>query len=174
MPTLQSKFRPRRIALSLVAFALAQLSTPAAAGIEVQVHGIEEPMLANVLAYLSFERYQNSNPLSREFIERLQERTEREVRLAMRPFGYYEPVVTSRVDPLGGEQNYRVTVNVTPGMPVTINKVDVKVTGPGATDKRFTDITGDLPVRANQRLNHAQYEELKGKLLRTAATFGYL
>ena len=74
----------------------------------------------------------------------------------------------------GGEQNYSVTINITPGKPVIVDKVDVKVTGPGAADKVFTNITGDLPIQTGDRLNHSNYDALKGGLLRAAATYGYL
>ncbi len=57
---------------------------------------------------------------------------------------------------------------------MVVDKVDVKVTGPGATEKVFTDITNDLPVQAGDTLNHSNYDSLKGSLLRTAATYGYL
>jgi translocation and assembly module TamA len=67
-----------------------------------------------------------------------------------------------------------VTITVTPGEPIVVDKVDVKVTGPGANDPVFTSITNDLPIQENDRLNHASYESLKGGLLRAAATFGYL
>ena len=143
---------------------------------QIEVRGVGEDIRANVLAYLSFERYKNSDDLSPEFVERLQERSEREVRGALRPFGFYEPAVTSEVkrEGNGGEQNYRVIINITPGKPVVVEKVDVKVTGPGASDKVFTDITGDLPIQTGDRLNHSNYEALKGGLLRAAATNGYL
>jgi translocation and assembly module TamA len=48
------------------------------------------------------------------------------------------------------------------------------VTGPGAREKMFTDITGDLPIQGGDNLNHSNYEALKGGLLRAAATNGYL
>lgn len=174
MPTSQIKLRPRLPVLVL--FALAQLATPAMADIEVEVHGVDGQMLANVLAYLSFERYKNSDNLSRDFVERLQERSEREVRSALRPFGFYEPAVTSQVahQSEGGDQKYVVTINIVTGKPVLVDKVDVVVTGPGATDPRFEAITNSLKIRNGNRLNHADYEELKGRLLRTAATYGYL
>jgi translocation and assembly module TamA len=38
----------------------------------------------------------------------------------------------------------------------------------------FTDITTDLPVQPGDTLNHANYDMLKGSLIRTAATYGYL
>jgi translocation and assembly module TamA len=176
MPTLQIKFRPRLAAISLLALALAQLAAPANADVQIEVRGVGEKIRANVLAYLSFERYKNSDDLSPEVVERLLERSEREVRGALRPFGYYEPTVTLDVKPegSGGEQNYRVVVNITPGKPVQVEKVDVKVTGPGARDKVFTDITGDMPIQTGDTLDHSNYEALKGGLLRAAATNGYL
>jgi translocation and assembly module TamA len=176
MPTLQIKLCPRPGRILLLALALAQLAAPANADVQVEVRGVGEDIRANVLAYLSFERYKNSDDLSPEFVERLQERSEREVRGALRPFGFYEPVITSEVkrEGSGAEQNYRVVINIKPGEPVVVDKVDVKVTGPGARERVFTDITGDLPIQTGDSLNHSNYEALKGGLLRAAATNGYL
>jgi translocation and assembly module TamA len=172
MSTLHNNHRTRLPAFTLI---LALLTGPALAGVEVEVRGVEEQIRNNVLAYISFERYKNSDDLSPEFVERLQERSEREVSLALRPFGYYEPKVTTEVRREGGsEQNYRVTITIVPGEPVIVEKVDVKVTGPGSTDRHFTDITNDLPIQPGDRLNHSNYESLKGGLLRAAATYGYL
>jgi len=176
MPTLQIKLCPRLAAIPLLALALAQFAAPVNANVQVEIRGVGENIRANVLAYLSFERYKNSDDLSPEFVERLQERTEREVRGALRPFGFYEPVVTSEVkrEGGGGDQNYRVIINITPGKPVQVGKVDVNVTGPGAREKVFTDITGDMPIQTGDTLDHSNYEALKGGLLRAAATNGYL
>jgi translocation and assembly module TamA len=175
MPTSQPKSRLRPFSRLLLAIGLAQLAAAASASIEVEVNGLEEAMRDNVLVYLSFERYKNSDDLTKEFVERLQERAEREVGDALRPFGYYEPQVTSRVrEEKGDPTRYFVTIDVVPGTPVVVDEVNVSVTGPGATDQRFLDITSSLAIRNGSRLNHAQYEELKGRLLRTAATFGYL
>jgi translocation and assembly module TamA len=176
MPTLQITLSPRLVLVTLFTLGAALSAGPVKAGVEVEVRGVGDDIRNNVLAYLSFERYKNSDDLSLEFVERLQERCEREVRGAMRPFGFYEPTVTSEVKPegSGSDQNYRVVINITPGKPVIVEKVDVKVTGPGADDKVFTNITGDLPIQTGDRLNHANYDALKGGLLRAAATYGYL
>jgi translocation and assembly module TamA len=175
MSTLQKNHRARLPALTFLTL-VALFAASANGGVQVEVRGIEENIRANVLAYLSFERYKNSDDLSPEFVERLQERSEREVRLAMRPFGYYEPAVTSEVrrEGSGSEQNYRVTITVVPGKPVVVKNVSVKVTGPGADDPVFTSITRDLPIQSGDNLNHSSYESLKGALLRAAATYGYL
>jgi len=176
MSTLHNSHRTRLPAITLLTLVVAHFAAPAFGGIEVEVRGVGEDIRANILAYLSFERYKTSDDLSPEFVERLQERSEREVRAAIRPFGFYEPTVTSEVQRQGisGEQNYRVVINVTPGKPVIVDKVEVKVTGPGANDPVFTSITNDLPIQSGDRLSHTNYETLKGGLLRAAATYGYL
>jgi translocation and assembly module TamA len=176
MPILQYHYRPRRLAATLLALLLASSAGPAAAEITVEVNGVADDVRNNILAYLSFERYKKSETLTPEIVERLQERCEREVRAAMRPFGYYEPKITSEVkrSTRGSETDYEVVIDVVPGEGVVIDKVEVNVTGPGATDKLFSDITKDMPVRVGERLNHSNYELLKGSLLRTAATYGFL
>ena len=143
-----------------------------AAGVNVEVRGVNELMRANVLAYLSFERYRKGGAdLNADTVERLHERVEREVQAALRPFGYYEPKVDSTVTDLGHD-DWRVVVNITPGPPVLIEHIDVHVDGPGETDPLFTRILSHLP-RAGDRLNHADYEAIKTDLQRTAATYGY-
>jgi len=177
MPTLQINFCPRPIFVTLLTLVMALSASSANAGLQIEVRGVGEAIRTNVLAYLSLERYKNSDDLSPDFVERLQERSEREVRGALRPFGYYEPTITSEVkkpESSGGDQNYRIVISITPGKPVVVDKVDVTVTGPGATEKVFTDITNDLPVQTGDTLNHSNYDALKGALLRTAATYGYL
>jgi len=175
MSTLHHNPRTRFTALTLISLVVAQLAAPAFGKIEVEVRGVGEDIRANVLAYLSFERYKESDDLSPEFVERLQERAEREVRAAMRPFGYYEPKVKSDVKRNGSsEQNYQVTLTIDPGQPVVVDAVEVKITGPGATDPVFTRITNDLPIQKDDRLSHASYESLKGGLIRAAVTYGYM
>lgn len=176
MPTLQLKHRTRFPALPLLAVCAAFFVPLARAGIEVEVHGVADDVRANVLAHLSLERHKDSDDLSPEFVERLQERIEREVRTAVRPFGFYEPAVSSVVkhEDTRGEQNYHVTITIIPGKPVVVEKVDVQVTGPGASDPIFTVITNDLPIQAGERLDHAKYESLKGALLRAATNYGFL
>jgi translocation and assembly module TamA len=143
-----------------------------AAGVKVEVLGVDELVRTNVLAYLSFERYRKGGAeLNADTVERLHERVEREVQAALRPFGYYEPKVDSTVTDLGHD-DWRVVVNITPGTPVLIEHIDVRIDGPGEKDPLFTRILGRLP-HVGDRLNHADYEAIKIDLQRTASTYGY-
>src|SRR6201994_197223 len=142
------------------------------ANVSVEVHGVEDSLRTNVLAYLSFERYKKSTDLSADTIERLHDRVEREVQSALRPYGYYDPQVHSEVNNVG-RGDWKVTVNIDPGPPVLVDKIEVQVHGPGANDALFTRITDNLPIHRGARLNHPAYDSLKGELQRTAATYGY-
>ncbi|MEJ1966286.1 MAG: BamA/TamA family outer membrane protein [Gammaproteobacteria bacterium] len=158
------------LSLSLV-FALC--ASIARANVEIEVKGVDDAERRNVLAYLSFDRYRKSEALSRDTLERLHNRVEREVAAALKPFGYYEPKTTSDLEDLGNG-NWRVNVNIDPGQPLLMDRVDVRVTGPGANDVLFTRILAHLPLRPGQRLDHSAYEKIKGDLQRTAANYGYL
>lgn len=145
----------------------------ARANVTVEIRGVDDDVRANVLVYLSFERYKKTTDLSADTIERLHDRVEREVQSALRPFGYYEPKVHSEL--LNeGKGDWRVNVDIEPGPPVLMDFIDVKVHGMGERDALFTKITDNLPLHRGDRLNHATYESLKGDLQRTAATYGYL
>src|SRR5579871_624977 len=145
----------------------------ARANVTVEVHGVENELKTNVLAYLSFERYKKSNDLSADTIERLHDRAEREVQSALRPFGYYEPKVHADIVN-SGKGDWKVTLDIDPGEPVLIDQVEVHVHGPGEKDELFLRLTDAPPIHHGDRLNHATYDNLKGDLQRTAATYGYL
>jgi translocation and assembly module TamA len=145
----------------------------ARANIDVDIHGVDDPLRMNVLAYLSFERYKKRTDLSADIIERLHNRVEREVESALKPFGYYEPKVDSEVKDLG-HGDWQITIEIDPGTPVLLDKIDVRVNGPGATDPLFERITSKPTLHPGDRLNHATYDALKSDLQRTAATYGYL
>jgi translocation and assembly module TamA len=171
-PLPQARRRHRRapvVALCLLACPLAH-----AAGVRVEIRGVDEELRANVLAYLSFERYKKGGAdLNADTIERLHNRVEREVQSALRPFGYYEPQVESSVSDLGHGE-WRVTININPGKPVLVAHIDVRVDGSGENDPLFQRILRRLPLHDGDRLNHTAYESIKTDLQRTAATYGYL
>src|SRR5213080_4941462 len=94
------------VAVCLIAGQLAH-----AAGVKVEIRGVDEELRANVLAYLSFERYRKGGAdLNADTVERLHNRAEREVQAALKPFGYYEPQVESTITDLG-HNDWRVNIS---------------------------------------------------------------
>jgi translocation and assembly module TamA len=156
-----------------VALAWVAAAPPARADIAIAVEGVDAEMRRNVLAFLSLERYKDRDDLDEALMERLQERAVRETESALRPFGYYEPKVESRVTRTGSTA-WKAEVRIVPGPPVIMENVTVTVTGPGAENPSLREIATRLPLRQGDRLNHAAYDTIKGNLQRTAATLGYL
>ncbi len=110
-PRARRHSRASIVALCLLACPLAR------ATIEVEIEGVDDQLRANVLSYLSFERYKRSSTdLTADTVERLHNRVEREVQSALKPFGYYEPEVHSDVTDLGNG-DWRVA-DISAGGPV--------------------------------------------------------
>src|SRR3974390_2621405 len=169
LPRGRSLRRAPALLLCLLAGPLAQ-----AASVTVDVRGVEDEVRDNVLAFLSFERFRRGGvDLNADTVERLDNRVEREVDAALRPFGYYEAKVGSTVTDQG-HGDWRVLININPGRPVLLDNVDVRVDGPGESDPLFRRILNNLPLHSGARLSHAAYDAVKADLQRTAATYGYL
>jgi translocation and assembly module TamA len=168
--------RGRRLLRRAPGLLLCLLAGPLAhaASVTVDVRGVSNEVRDNVLAFLSFERFRRGGmDLNADTVERLHNRVEREVDAALRPFGYYEPKVESTVTQQG-RGDWRVVIDITPGTPVLLDRVDVRVEGPGESDPLFRRILDNLPLHRGDRLSHAAYDAVKADLQRTAATFGYL
>lgn len=162
-----------RLLATLLVMLCALVPVQVRADITIEVDGVDAEIRRNVLVFLSLERYKERDDLPEATLERLQERVDREVRSALRPFGYYEPHVrTDMQRRASGDATVRITID--PGEPVRVESVDVDVSGPGSGDPLFTAITDHLPIARGDRLNHAAYEKLKGDLQRTASTYGFL
>lgn len=166
--------RVRFTKLRFLGLALAVLWGPAAhATIDLEVTGVEGALRRNVLAFLSLERYKARNDLDQALIERLQERAEREAAAALRPFGYYEAKVSSRIEQTG-EGRWRARLEIDPGAAVTLETVEVSVDGPGREHPAFRELLALAPLRAGARLDHGSYDTLKSDLRRIAATYGFV
>ncbi|HEX3836001.1 MAG TPA: BamA/TamA family outer membrane protein [Steroidobacteraceae bacterium] len=148
----------------------------ATAAVDLTVRGVNDPLRSNVLAYLSLARYKDRD-LDATMVQRLRERIEREVREALRPFGYYAPIVSSdvtRKEQGKDKNNWRVEVHIDPGLPVLMTAVSIRVSGEGSTDPRFIRIIKEAALHVGDQLDHAAYDHIKSELQDTAGTYGYL
>lgn len=160
-----------RMRISIAVMCLAVFGL-ARADVEIEIRGVEEDLRENVLAYLSLARYEHRD-LDADTIERLHNRIERETKSALRPFGYYDPVIKSEII-RRDKNNWRTIIDITPGEPVLMESVAVRIQGEGSNDPLFQRIVDRPSLRSGDRLSHAAYERVKGDLQRTAATYGYL
>ena len=162
----------------LAALCLAFLAAPQAHAkdekprIEAEFVGVEGPLLENVRALSSLHRLAASKDLDAEMVGRLAQRAPNEARTALRPFGYYEPDVTTELTESG--DGWHVKVTIKPGTPVTLVEQQVSITGNGKDEAFLRDVIARSALRTGEQLNHVAYDQLKGDLLRSALAHGYL
>lgn len=144
----------------------------AADRIEVEVVGVEDPLLANVLALSSLQRLARSATLDEAMVERLAQRAAGEARTALRPFGYYEPEVETALTRT--PEGWHARVVIEPGRPVMLVEQQLEITGPGSDEPFLRQVLRQSSLRDGERLSHPAYDGLKGELLRAAAGNGYL
>jgi translocation and assembly module TamA len=157
---------------ALATAALCTLALQARADIRVDVEGVDGAIRENVLAYLSLQRYATLENLDPDLVARLVQRAEGEVTDALRPFGYYEPKV--KTDLSGDAKRWFARIVVTPGEPVLLADVDLRIDGDGRDEPFLREVLDNERLEPGQPLNHGTYEQVKGELQRRAAANGYL
>jgi translocation and assembly module TamA len=140
--------------------------------IEIRIEGVTSTIAGNVRSYLTLSRYAQRDDLTDAQVRRLADRAVDEAADALRPYGFYAPIIrsrTSRDDP-----QWIVRIKIDTGPPVRLRTVDVQVLGPGAKDAELAEVRRETAVKTGARLDHTAYETLKATLMRTARNRGYL
>jgi translocation and assembly module TamA len=140
--------------------------------IEVTFAGVEGALLENVRALSSLHRMASAPELDADMVGRLVQRAPSEAATALRPYGYYEPKVTTDFAPAG--DGWRVSVRIEPGVPVMLVEQKVEVTGPGRDERFIRNALARNTLKTGERLSHPAYEQQTGELLRAALGNGYL
>jgi translocation and assembly module TamA len=138
---------PRR--LSLLLLPALMLASPAHAGVQLAVDGVDDPLKSAVVAAAELSQYAKRE-VSDAQIRRLYERAPEQVKTALQPYGYYDATVTGDLQQIG--KDWRVTLHVKPGEPVKVTAVDVQL------DKAAEALA---PIRRARRA----IERMKGKTL---------
>jgi translocation and assembly module TamA len=84
--------------------------------IRIEVDGVEREVADNIRAFLTLTRYLDREDVTDAQVRRLADRAVDEAADAMRPFGYYEPVIRSRTS--RDDTRWIVRLRVKPGEPV--------------------------------------------------------
>ena len=164
---------PRAATVALVLATLGWLPAAGAAEkLDVEFTGVEGTLLENVQALSSLQRLSRSDELDEEMIARLAQRAPAEARTALRPYGYYDPEVSTELALVAGVWHARVAIR--PGEPVILVDQRVEISGSGRDQPFLRQVLQTSPLRTGARLSHLDYDRLKGELLRAAAANGYL
>ncbi|MDG4594467.1 MAG: autotransporter assembly complex protein TamA [Candidatus Contendobacter sp.] len=137
----------------------------------VTVEGVDGPLRDNVLVLLELNRFADQTAPEETRLRWLHGRAEAQIREALQPFGFYEPVIESSLSRiLGGWQaRYRIQ----PGRPLRIATLDVRILGEGQHDPAFQQAVANIPLAQGQVLDQPRYEQFKQGLERLATERGY-
>lgn len=141
--------------------------------LEVVISGVEDPMLSNVRAFVSPFRFAGTGRLTPRRLEQMRLDSEKNARLALRPFGFYHANVTSTVSKTG-DRAWRMDVRIQPGPPLMITQSSVELSGPGAGLAELRKWRADWPLTTGRRLVQPTWEDQKQSALQIAADNGYL
>ncbi len=147
-------------------------SAEASGQIHITVEGVEEELKKNVLAYLSIERQKDYPDLTASIVRKLHEKAPEECRLALQPFGYYNPLIHAELTRDGAV--WRALYRIEAGSPVLIDTLDLAITGEGSEQKRFSSLKEKIALKTGDVLVHTNYTEAKRMLLDTAIRYGYI
>lgn len=161
---------------ALLAFALSGLAASALAAepVEVVVSGLEDEALENVEAALALPPgLVRDGEVNRPWLDLFAGEAEKRVREALEPFGYYDPKIAVSLVNVSPRE-YRLAVNVEPGIPVKIAGITIRVRGPGAENEAIKEEAGYFTLGEGDVLLHKDYETGKGIILAKALEQGYI
>ena len=154
-------------------FILAQPATaPASVHLEVTVTGVSDPLYRNVLARLTILLQKDNERLQDSAVRRLHRQADEDIRSALAPFGYYNPIIKGSLNKKDGVWQAQYTVDQ--GPPVVLEKIDLQLAGAGVNNAPLIAALADFPLKKGDVLHQELYEQGKKKLANLAFKEGFL
>ena len=144
-----------------------------AAEVLYEVSGVDEILAANVRNHV--QAFQVGRPSSVEGRdgERIVSDAVNKAYAALRPYGYYAPVITAHIRDATAESPV-VAIEIDPGPPVLIDRVEIELLGDGATHRALVEWKNSWPLTSGQVLDQIAWEERKSYAIEEAEKIGYL
>ena len=137
--------------------------------LSVKISGLERAQEANVRAFLSIEQERTHAGLTASRVRLLHERAEEEIRQALQPYGYFEPLIEPQ---LSEYEDYTEAVyDIDPGPQTVLETVDFRVSGEGGNER---PLSAPFPLAEGDGLDLVVYEQAKASRLSRALELGYL
>lgn len=142
--------------------------------LEVEIKGISGPLLDNARAYLSLEQQKNLDTLSAIRIKRLFKSAPKELSRALQTFGFYHAQIQTELrEPDGQNKTWQAIFTVKPGKPVTLQIVEINLSGAGKDDAAFQQLLQQQAPKIGEVFRHKPYDLLKKNLQDLAEERGY-
>lgn len=162
----------RIIFLTALLFPVVPVLCVAEVAVDVVVSGIESPIYENVLSNLSIYLQKDNKELRASGAKRLHGRAIKDIREALAPFGYYNPVVESSLKK--EDKVWHAEYIIKKGQPLLIENVELGITGVGNENDKLLAAQHEFPLKKGDILNQIAYEDEKKRLVNLAISEGYL
>ncbi|WP_095499530.1 autotransporter assembly complex protein TamA [Paraferrimonas haliotis] len=155
-----------RTALLLAAsLTLVSIAVSADENLEVVINGANDALTANIRAHLG-ELPEDADERSSYLFS-----VKSNITKAFESLGYYHASYTESLQE--SEDEWQLTLNVTPGERITIKYIDLQVLGDGVEDSAFNDYLQKAKLSPGQGLNHGRYESFKSDFQSLSLSRGY-
>ncbi len=162
--------RHKKILFIIVSFILLlPLTSWADEVLRLEIKGVKGPALTNVTTRLKLLQ---NNHLDAQAIKVFFNKAPKTIKSSLEPFGYFKADVLSQLTHQGSTWIARFTIY--PGPTLTINRLDLQVTGPGRDNPALQKVVEQFPLQPGQAFNAEIYDEAKQKLFATANNQGYI
>jgi translocation and assembly module TamA len=161
----------RRIRRCLSLLPLLLIPALSHAGVQLVVDGVDDPLKAAVTAGVSLSQYATRD-VSEAQVQRLYDRADAQVATALQPYGYYEAHTTGKLEKT--DKGWRVTLHVTPGQPVIVTSVDIRLDPGAAQLKPIRNAQRSIEKLKGQRLDDQAYSSARDALNGELTANGYL
>jgi translocation and assembly module TamA len=161
----------RRIRRRHILLVLLMIPTLSHAGVQLVVDGVDDPLKAAVVAGVSLSQYANRD-VSEAQVHRLYERADAQVGTALQPYGYYDAHASGKLEQVG--KDWKVTLHVVPGDPVSVTSVDIKLDPVAAKLGPVRAARRAVEKLKGERLDDAAYDSARDALSSALTANGYL
>ena len=134
--------------------------------------GVSDPLYHNVLARLTILLQKDNERLQDSAVRRLHRQAEEDIRSALAPFGYYNPIIKGSLIKKGEVWQAHYTIDQ--GLPVILDKIDLQLAGAGIKNTLLIAALADFPLKKGDVLHQDLYEQGKKKLANLAFKEGFL
>ena len=161
----------RKLFATLTLFLAA--ASAAADELRYAVTGIEDPLKSNVLAHVKTVNFGRQARLAGSDFPEILAGAERRAREGLRPYGYYAPEVTGRIDRIDPE-TLLLTLQVRAGPPIRVDDVQLRITGAGEDVAPLREWRRNWPLRPGAVLDQEKWEQEKSRAIDLAHANGFL
>ncbi len=137
--------------------------------VDFRIEGLGEPELSNAYNWLGFVAEQQRGRLDYARLKTLHDGADLSIKNALQPYGFYEPVIVSKLR--GGPVNYFPLYQVEVGRATLWAAADIVLEGDGTAQ---LDKLKQLAPEIGRRLHHSDYDALKTRALNSLREAGYL